>query len=409
MKTSRRRRRPVRRAVVPLAAAALLAGIASAPLPQSATPADGVVTLPPVNPAALQDAIAGLPTPDITAAVVGVTGRGGHWAGASGPADLSTQRAASPVDRFRIGSVTKLFTAAVVLQLVAEHRVGLDVAVQHYLPGILPAAYPTITVAQLLDHTSGLPRTAGAGDGEGDPAQFVQQRFGHPSPREVIGDLDGQPLVFAPGSALQYNGINYFLLGLVIEKAGGRPYAEQVDERILRPLRLADTRVPAATDYRIPGPHLHGYLAVDVPSGSSRLVDVTEQSPYPWAEVGMTSSVGDLGRFWTALLAGRLLPPAQLQQMLTVPDVPYLGTDHCRLGPPGRACFGLGPERDVAGGVTLWGKTGSRPGYTDGVFATTDLQRVIAYGFTPTGRRPDTSAFVLAIAAAALGGTPPTT
>ena len=409
MKTSRRRRRQALRAAVPLAAAALLAGIASDPLAQAATPTDGTVTLPPVNPGALQHAIAGLPSPDITAAVVEVTGRGGQWAGASGPADLSTRRAASPADRFRIGSVTKLFTAAVVLQLVAEHRVGLDIAVQHYLPDILPATYPTITVAQLLNHTSGLPHTAGAGDAEGDPSQFVQQRFGHPGPREVIGNLDGQPMAFAPGSAQQYNGINYFLLGLVAEKAGGRPYAQQVNERILRPLRLADTQVPAAIDYRIPGPHLHGYLAVDDTSGSSRLVDVTEQSPYPWAEGGMISSVGDLGRFWTALLAGRLLPPAQLQQMLAVPDVPYLGSDHCRLGPVGRACFGLGPERDVAGGVTLWGKTGSRPGYTDGVFATPDLQRIIAYGFTPTGRQPDTSAFVLAIAAAGLGGTPPTT
>jgi len=409
MKASRRRRRPALRAVAPLAAAALLAGIASAPLAQAATPTDGAATLPPVNPGALHQAIAGLPTPDITAAVVEVTGRGGHWSGASGPADLTTHRAASPADRFRIGSVTKLFTAAVVLQLVAEHRVGLDVPVQHYLPGILPPSYPTITVAQLLDHTSGLPRTAGAGDGEGDPAQFVQRRFGHPSPREVIGDLEGQPMVFAPGSAQQYNGINYFLLGLVVEEAGGRPYAEQVNERILRPLRLSDTEVPAATDARIPGPHLHGYLAVDDTSGSSRLVDVTEQSPYPWAEGGMISSVGDLGRFWTALLGGRLLPPAQLRQMLAVPDVPYLGSDHCRLGPAGRACFGLGPERDIAGGVTLWGKTGSRPGYTDGVFATPDLQRVIAYGFTPTGRQPDTSAFVLTIAAAALGGTSPTT
>ncbi|MFC1439953.1 serine hydrolase domain-containing protein [Streptacidiphilus sp. N1-10] len=369
----------------------------TAVLPAAAAEA-GTAQLPPVNPAALRQAISGLPNQQVVSALIDVSGSGGSWRGASGTADLATGRPAGADARFRIGSVTKVFTATVVLQLVAEHRVALDGTVQHYLPGLLPADFPPITVAELLNHTSGLPGGT-AGDGEGDPALFIAERFGHPTPEQVVASMAGQPMSFAPGTEQQYNGENYYLLGLLVEKVTGHSYADEVSRRILRPLRLHDTTVPAATDYRIQGPHLHGYLTVNQ---GSQPVDVTEQSPYPWAEGGMISSTADLSTLLTALLDGRLLPAAEQRDLTTVPDVPYLGTSQCQLGNPGRACFGMGLMGVTIDGVTLWGKTGSRPGYTDGVFATADLQRVLAYAFTPTDENAAYFGFITGIADAAL-------
>jgi D-alanyl-D-alanine carboxypeptidase len=88
--------------------------------------------------------------------------------------------------------------------------------------------------------------------------------------------------------------------------------------------------------------------------------------------------------------------------MFTVPDVPYPGNNQCRLGNPGRACFGMGLMSATIGGVTLWGKTGSRPGYTDGAFATRDGRRVLVYAFTPTSESANTTPFLLGLARAAL-------
>lgn len=404
---SQSRGRPVHRTVLvaltgltagSLALAGALPATAAAQWPAaSAVPGQ----VPPVDGTALRQAIAGLPAPGITSALVRISGSAGDWRGASGTADLATGRPAAPGATFRIGSVTKVFTATVVLQLAAEHRLDLSGTVQHYLPGVLPSGVPPVTVAELLDHTSGLPGGS-VDDGEGDPARFVAERFGHPTPAQVVAELAGKPMRFAPGTAQQYNGENYFLLGMLIEKVTGRTYAAEVTDRILRPLRLTDTRVPAPTDYRVGERPLHGYLAV--PSdGTTRLADVTAQSPYPWAEGGMVSSARDLDTLMTALLGGRLLPPDQQKDLFTVPDVPYVGTSQCQLGDPGRACFGLGGlMRQTVDGVTVWGKTGSRPGYTDGVFATPDLARVLVYAFTPTDENGAYSDFILGIAHAAL-------
>jgi D-alanyl-D-alanine carboxypeptidase len=387
-----------------VALAATLAVTASAQSSFAGTGHGGTETrLGPPNGAALQLAIDGLPTSTIVGSLVEVGGTDGSWQGVSGLGDVATGAAPSVRDRYRIGSVTKVFTAIVTLQLVAQHRVSLSESIQSYLPGTVPSNYAPITVAELLNHTSGLPRV-GAGDDEGDPAGFVAHRFEHPTPAQIIAALQGTQPSFAPGTEQQYNGMNYFLLGALIEKITGHSYASEVNARILRPLHLTDTEVPAATDYRIPGPYLHGYQAVstDDGTGTTRLVDVTEQSPYPWAEGGMTSSARDLSTLMTALFRGRVLPSAELNDMLTVPDVPYLGTDQCQVGTPGRACFGLGLMSATLNGVTVWGKTGSRPGYTGGVFATRDLQRVLVYEFTPTTEAANTIPFILGIATAAL-------
>ncbi|MFD9819839.1 serine hydrolase, partial [Streptomyces violascens] len=122
-------------------------------------------------------------------------------------------------------------------------------------------------------------------------------------------------------------------------------------------------------------------IAVPQQDGGTRLVDITEQNP---GAGGMISTTADLDRFLTALLRGRLLPPTEQAQLSDVPGVPYLGgTDH----DPGhgRAYYGAGLMRaTLPNGVTLWGKTGSTFGYTDGMFTTRDLRRRVVYSFNPT-------------------------
>ncbi len=378
----------------------------AAPAPVSAAP------LPRLDPAELRAAIGGLPAADVTGALLRITGRAGHWSGTSGVGDLETRQGVPPDAHIRIGSISKVFTATIVLQLAAEHRIDLDKPVQQYLPGALPVGLPPVTVGQLLNHTSGLPRAADSPDfGDGSPEWFAANRLKSFTPQQVIDLMAGQPMQFAPGAAQQYNGMNYYVAGLLVEKITGHAFAHEVRSRITEPLGLHDTRVPDADDPRLPGPHSHGYLTVTSSDGTVHQVDVTEQSPWPWAEGGMISTPADLDRFMTALFRGRFLPPAQQAELFTVPDVPSFHSSQCRTeADAGRACMTMGIMRVKASNcVVVWGKTGSRPGYTSGAFATRDLSRKIVYSLNPTNLNGAEIRYVQQIAAASFGTLVPAT
>jgi D-alanyl-D-alanine carboxypeptidase len=367
---------------------------ASASVRPSSTP------LPPLDPAALRDAISGLPNATVTGALINVTGSAGRWSGTSGVRDIDTREPVTADGNFRVGSISKVFTAVVVLQLAAEHRIDLGRSVQHYLPGLLPASIPTITVRELLNHTSGLPdATLGGGDAQ----WFADHRLDSWTPRQIVADAVTRPMKFAPGTEQDYNGTNYYLAGLLIERVTGRTYAHEVRDRIIRPLALRNTYVLDRHDPRLPGPHAHGYVAV-TEDGTTTLHDVSEQSPYPWAEGGLISNSTDLTRFVSAIFKGGLVPASELDEMFTVPKVKYLGTDNCVIGPEaGQACYSAGLMKStMPNGLTGWGKTGSRPGYTNGLFATRDLSRVLVYSMNPTGNKDGAEMpYVIKIASAA--------
>ncbi|WNM29029.1 serine hydrolase domain-containing protein [Streptomyces sp. Li-HN-5-11] len=378
---------------------------AAAPAP-APTAGAAAAPLPGLDPAALKAAIGGLPNADVTGALVRITGSAGHWTGTSGVGDLRTGQGVPRDAYIRIGSISKVFTAAIVLQLAAEHRIDLDKPVQQYLPGVLPAGVPPIEVGQLLNHTSGLPRPAQSADfGDGSPEWFAAHRLKSFTPQQVIDLMEGQPMQFAPGTAQQYSGMNYFVAGLLVEKITGHTFAHEVRSRITRPLGLRHTYVPDADDPRLPGPHSHGYLTVTSPDGTTHPVDVTEQSPWPWAEGGMISTPADLDRFLTELIRGRLLPPARQAELFTVPDVPSFHSSQCRTeADAGRACMSMGLMRvEASNGVVVWGKTGSRPGWTSGVFATRDLSRKIVYSVNPTNLNGTEMGCIQRIAAASFG------
>ena len=366
-------RRVSRRAVIARWLAVTAVAFVAMAVPGAADPAAAAQSpLPPLNTQALAQAIAGLPSSQQAAAVVTVTGRSGSWSGTSGLADLATGAPATAADEVRIGSISKTFIATVVLQLVAQHRISLDQPVQQYLPGLLRQDDPPITIAELLDHTSGL----GPADGTvntGDPQWFLANRLGTYTTSQLLGPVLQQPLIFPPGTQQQYNGVNYIVLAMLIQKDTGHGYAQEIERRILRPLGLDHTYIPA-TSPAMPSPYLHGYYQQGT---GGPLTDISGQNPTLFGAQGaMISTTGDLDRFITALFHGRLLPPAELDDMFTIPAAASGTTIR----------YGMGlMAYTLPNGVTVWGHNGETPGYASGVFATRDLARTLVYAITPVG------------------------
>ncbi|MFF9647128.1 serine hydrolase domain-containing protein [Kitasatospora aureofaciens] len=274
----------------------------------------------------------------------------------AGVGDLATG-APVPVDgQVRIGSNTKTFVAVVVLQLVAERRVDLDASVDTYLPGLVRGEGidgRRITVRHLLQQTSGLPNYS---DYLGDDVRYY-------APRELLATALRHPADFAPGTSWKYSNTNYVLAGLIVQKVTGRPLAEEIDRRVVRPAGLRHTYFPAPGDASIREPHPHGYYreSADTPPR-----DITEIDPsWGWAAGQLVSTGSDLNRFFSALLAGRLLPSAQLAQMRST--VPAEAT----FGPGARYGLGLVSRPLPCGGLS-WGHGGSFPGYETRGGATDD-------------------------------------
>ncbi|REK89271.1 class A beta-lactamase-related serine hydrolase [Streptomyces inhibens] len=339
------------------------------PAPAPPTP------VPPLNVPALRAAISDLEHPQLTAAQLRVSGSAGRWYGTAGVADRGTGREVHERDTFRIGSITKVFVATVVLQLAAERRLTLETPIQRHLPGLLPEGFPPITVLQLLNHTSGLPAEQGEPD-LSTPEAIARHRYDRWTPRQLVALVSHGSVKFTPGTAQEYRGINYVLLALLIEQLTGRHYGAVIGSRILRPLGLRHTSVPG-DDPRIHGPHVHGYMKMT--DGS--LLDITEfEQSDAWGEGEMISHTGDLDRFITALFSGELLPPRELERMFTLPPDDVRMVD----GTPARYAAGL--QTVTVNGITFWGKTGERYGYASAMVATRDQQRRAVFSFNPTHR-----------------------
>lgn len=278
-----------------------------------------------------------------------------------GTAQLDSPRPVPTDGRFRIGSITKTFVSTVVLQLVGEGEVDLDAPVQRYLPGLLPHG-DRITVRNLLQHTSGLYDYTDALPL--DPDGLLTIRYKTWTPAELVALSTARPLDFEPGSEWRYSNTNYVVAGMLVEEVTGRPYGEAVAQRVLRPLGLRSTFVPGARA-DIPGPHAHGYIRA-----GGQVVDITELNPSVAYSAGeMISTTADLDRFADALLDGRLLRPAQQEQLTTTPPITN--------------GYGLGIESDqLSCGVTVWGHGGGIPGYSSIVLSTADTKTRLTMSVT---------------------------
>lgn len=245
-------------------------------------------------------------------------------------------------DLFRVGSVTKTFTAVLVLQLAQEGKLGLDDTLAQLLPGTVEGG-ERITVRQLLRHQSGLASYT-------DYADFLEQAESSPRmrPLDVLRFAARQPRLFDPGDGWAYANTNYVALGLIVERVSGNSYAHELRRRILEPLRLERTRLPGEA----------------VPAG---LRDSGTNPRVPWAAGALVSDAGDVARFYSALLAGRLLSKASLEEMERTIDV----TDH--IGRSARDGLGIFSSPQPCG--TAWWHTGGILDYSTLALASADGRR----------------------------------
>lgn len=264
----------------------------------------------------------------------------------SGYADLKPKRPMLADDRFRVGSATKAFVATVVLQLVGEGKLALGDTVERWLPKLVPNGR-SITVRQLLNHTSGLFDYAEDPRVLGPTLSRIPTRVW--APLELVAIATSHAPLFAPGARWAYSNTNYFLLGLIVEAATRQPLEAQLRNRIFTPLHLRGTSFD--TKPRIAGRYARGYESV----AGSGLRDVGSISPsIYWAAGAVVSTADDLARFFRELLRGRLLRPELLRAMRTTVAV----TPFQQYG------LGLYRNRAPCGGSPFWGHGGGAPGYS---------------------------------------------
>jgi D-alanyl-D-alanine carboxypeptidase len=302
------------------------------------------------------------------------------WRGAAGVADVSTRRPVTPDMRHRVGSITKTFTAAAVLQQVEGGQIGLDTAVGHYLPDLLPGERGrAITVRMLINHTSGLadylpyaypslrpfPSLK-----DTTPQSLDDHRFTRFHPAELIELGVKAPAVGKPGGTPGiYSNTNYQLLSELLELTTGETAERCIARNVIERAGLRDTEFPTGPD--MTGPHSLMYEAwfgmIDPPRDYS-VFDMSWVGP----AASLISTVADLNRFYSRLLAGEVISPLSLAEMQrTVPVISFDGK---------KIVYGLGLHKmEVPGEGTFWGHDGTVWGAGAMTMTRADGERQMSY------------------------------
>ncbi len=283
---------------------AATAGVAAAPA--KAQPADL---------AARANAILEAAYPADAPGAAAIVTRGGRtvFAAGRGLADIEARRPITPDTVFGLGSITKQFTAATILQLVQEGRISLDDPLSRFFPDY-PQPGASATVRQLLNHTSGIPSYTSIPDWMAEAN--INRAYTTAQMIAVFRDL---PSRTPPGEAWAYNNSGYVLLGGIIESVTGKAWHEAVVERIARPLGLRT--LSYGEDRARSGAAARGYSAAD---GSVRPPQAMHMS-VPHGAGGLAGSVRDLARWAHALHHGRVIDP-ELYAQMTSPARPTDGS-----------------------------------------------------------------------------------
>jgi len=263
---------------------------------------------------------------------------------AYGTASLETGAPATPDTPFQLASTTKIFTGVLLMQLVEEGKVDLDAPIATYLGEVSPA-WRAITVRHLAAHASGLKPQAVDGTGK-DLAQAVKE-------------AQALPLAAAPGTVSAYGSYDFSVLALVLEKAGGRPFADLLRERLWKPLGLTRTGFEDATQT---GPTrtaevIPGRAGVYQWQGDRQRLHWFAYPSYTYAAGGAFASLRDEATFLLALDQGRLLTTASRQAMWA----PF------RLGGGRSAGFGVGWSAGTLAGRPCVGHSGG-PALSDLIY-----------------------------------------
>lgn len=250
-----------------------------------------------------------------------------------GQADLEWSIPNAPEVKFRLGSLTKQFTATLVLLLQQEGKLNVSDPVSKYLPDS-PKAWEKITLAELLGHTSGIPNFTSL-------KEFGTWRMTAHTAAEELAFFRDKPLEFEPGSKFAYSNSNYEVLGAVIEKVSGKTYGEMLEERIFGPVGMKSTGLDA--DELILPKRAQGY----VPGPHGLAHAVSESMTVPWAAGSVYSTTGDLLLWEHALFGHKVLNDASLKLMTT----------------PGKGGYGFGLFMHQEEGVTVVDHGGGIEGF----------------------------------------------
>lgn len=262
----------------------------------------------------------------------------GIWSATRGLARKEPAQPVVPDQQFQVASTAKTLTAAVVLQLVEEGRLGLGDTLDKWFPDA-PNAKLT-TIEQLLRHTSGLVSFNAL------PSLGTAYR----TPADIVALGTSQKPQFCPGTKWSYSNTGYAMLGMIVEKVEGAPFAEVLSKRLIKPLALTHTVMRKAGVE----------LPVATGHASGRPVEAPDQYATPYAAGALASTAGDLAVFWHALLAGKVLPGQSVHRMFTgMPAMlgPYAGSN---------SFYGMGVQLyDVPDGPGLMlGHSGGIEGFT---------------------------------------------
>jgi CubicO group peptidase (beta-lactamase class C family) len=217
-----------------------------------------------------------------------------------GSADLEWDIPNSPTTKFRLGSITKQFTAASILLLEERGKLNINDPVKKYMADA-PAAWDKVTIYNLLTHTSGIPSFTGFPDYESTEGTAT-------TPEKLVARFRDKPLEFEPGEKFKYDNSGYVLLGYLIEKISGQTYAQFVQENIFTPLEMKDSGYDSNTA-----------IIMHRASGYSKGKEGIENAGYihmsiPFSAGSLYSTVEDLARWEQGLFGGKVLSAASLEK-----------------------------------------------------------------------------------------------
>jgi D-alanyl-D-alanine carboxypeptidase len=271
--------------------------------------------------------------------IVVVRGRDTLVSEGYGLIDLENAVPATPHSVYRIGSITKQFTSAAVMQQVEAGKVRLDDSIGTYLPS-LPARWHGVTVRQLLNHTSGIPSYTDLGP------RWLRRIGEFMSPDTLVGLTANDSLNFAPGTGWRYDNSGYVILGMLVEKVTGKSYAQYLKERVFAPAGLTETMY--CSNAPIIPHRAQGYGKDSSGWRNAAFIDMSQ----PFSAGALCSSALDLARWNHALGSGRVVSAASYKAMTS---------------PSGTALprhYGFGLVADTLAGHRIIQHGGGIPGFS---------------------------------------------
>lgn len=221
-----------------------------------------------------------------------------------GMADLEQDVAADRSTVYRIGSITKQFTAAAIMQLVEAGQISLDAPIQEYVD--FPTGDHEVTVEHLLHHTSGIKSYTSLGE---EWARTIPLPVSH---EEILALIVDKPFDFSPGDEWRYNNSGYYLLGMIVENVSGSSYAAYVEQTLVAPLGLK--RTTYCDEKRLISGRAEGYEFEDGELVNDDPISMTQ----PFAAGSLCSTVLDLLRWQAALESGEVVNSGSYTRMTTV-------------------------------------------------------------------------------------------